>query len=208
MTPYPSQPLPTPRNGRADTTPQAAHPPYRATPRPGVGPVSHPTQRSSWPTPPSMPMPVRYPLVSQLAPLGALKTAPGTARGHVKSTLTTWDMAAHIEVAELLISEMVTNAAEASTDDKGQPIYLGGRLPVIVVRLVGIPELVVLEVWDSIPTLPVVKNAATTNERGRGMFLVETLSARWAWRADPNWPGKCVWCELNADGRKHDVGPT
>lgn len=146
-----------------------------------------------------MPPPQRHPLVSQLAPLGALPTAPGCARGHVKATLTKWELSALVEVAELLISEMVTNAVEASTDDVGQPIYTNGRMPLIVVRLVATENGVVLEVWDFMPTLPEVKNPTTLSERGRGMFLVETLSQRWAWRTAPDWPGKCVWCELTLD---------
>lgn len=142
---------------------------------------------------------MRYPLVSQLAPLAALTTAPGCARGHVKATLTKWGMSAYEEVAELLISEMVTNAVEASTDEQGHPIYVNGRMPLIVVRLVAIPDGVVLEVWDFMPTLPEVKNAAPLEEHGRGLFLVETLSHRWAWRTAPDWPGKCVWCELTLE---------
>jgi hypothetical protein len=198
MTPYPSQPLPSPANGRAGTVPGTPQQWHRSSePRSGVSPVTHVPQRPVRPTPPAMPS-QRYPLVSQLAPLGALKTAPGAARGHVKSTLTTWNMAAYIEMAELLISEMVTNSVEASTGEQGHPIYVMGRLPVIVVRLVGIPDGVVLEVWDSVPTLPEVKSPEGMAERGRGMFLVETLAFRWSWKTDPNWPGKCVWAELRA----------
>src|SRR5260370_11765707 len=120
MTSYPSQRLPSPTNGRADTTARPAHPPR------GVSPASHGGSRPVRPTPPPKTQPQRYPLVSELAPLGALKTAPGCARGHVKNTLTTWGMAAYIEVTELLISEMVTNAVEASTKKDGHPIYIGG----------------------------------------------------------------------------------
>jgi anti-sigma regulatory factor (Ser/Thr protein kinase) len=182
------QSLPQPPYGMADA----------AERRNGVGPFSHTAQRPVRPTPPPLPQPQRYPLVSTLTPLGALPTAPGVARGHVKDTLTTWDMASYIEVAELLISEMVTNAAEASTDKQGYPIYVNGRMPLIVVRLVATGNSVVLEVWDYMPTLPEVKNPDDLAERGRGMFLVETLASRWAWRTTPEWPGKCVWAELRA----------
>jgi anti-sigma regulatory factor (Ser/Thr protein kinase) len=143
-----------------------------------------------------MPQPPRYPLVSQLAPLGALTTAPGCARAHVKDTLKKWGLSAYEEVAELLISEMVTNAVEASADEHGHPIYVNGRMPLIVVRLVATGDGVVLEVWDFMPSLPEVQTPAAMEERGRGMFLVETLSYRWAWRTAPDWPGKCVWAEL------------
>jgi anti-sigma regulatory factor (Ser/Thr protein kinase) len=139
---------------------------------------------------------MRYPLVSQMTPLGALKTAPGCARAHVKNTLKKWELSAYEEVAELLISEMATNAVEASTDEKGHPIYVNGRMPLIVVRLVATGEGVVLEVWDFMPTIPEMKTPATLEERGRGLFLVDTLSYQWAWKTAPDWPGKCVWAEL------------
>jgi hypothetical protein len=67
--------------------------------------------------------------VSQLAPIGALPTAPGRARAHVRATLDQWGQSALAAVAELLISEMVTNAVKASANDDGQPAYLAGRLP-------------------------------------------------------------------------------
>jgi hypothetical protein len=143
-----------------------------------------------------MPEPRRYPLVSELTPLGALPTAPGAARGHVKSTLITWKLTGYLEVAELLISEMVTNAVQASTKEDDRPIYIAGRLPVVVVRLVAVPDAVVLEVWDSMPTLPEVKTPEALAERGRGMLLVDALAFRWSWRTDTSWPGKCVWAEL------------
>lgn len=140
----------------------------------------------------------RYPLVSQLAPLGALPTAPGCARAHVRSTLARWEMSAYEEVAELLISEMVTNAVEASTDDSGQPIYVGDRMPVVVVRLVAIEDGLVLEVWDVMPTVPVLQQTSTWDDRGRGLLLLQALAHRWNWTTVPDWPGKCVWAELRS----------
>jgi hypothetical protein len=91
---------------------------------------------------------------------------------------------------------MVTNAVAASTDKEGHPIYVGGRMPELIVRLVTTGYGVVLEVWDPMPTVPAVQNAATDDEHGRGMFLIETLAYRWAWKTAPDWPGKCVWAEL------------
>ena len=86
---------------------------------PGLGPAPPPSGR----------LPTGYPRVSQLAPIGALPTAPGRARAHVRATLDQWGQSALAAVAELLISEMVTNAVKASANDDGQPAYLAGRLP-------------------------------------------------------------------------------
>jgi hypothetical protein len=52
----------------------------------------------------------RWPLLSTLPPLAALPTAPATARAHVNAVLTGWQMDAQVDVAELVASELVTNA--------------------------------------------------------------------------------------------------
>ena len=65
-----------------------------------------------------------YPLVSTMPPLGALATAPGSARAHLRNTLTDWRMSVYEEVAELLTSELVTNAVVASTGDPRFRTYL------------------------------------------------------------------------------------
>jgi anti-sigma regulatory factor (Ser/Thr protein kinase) len=140
--------------------------------------------------------PVTYPLVSQMPPLGALATAPGSARAHLRSTLKAWHMSLYQEIAELLTSELVTNAVEASSDGNGQPIYFNGSLPVVIFRMLAYKNSLVLEVWDMTPSAPEVWQADALDEHGRGMFLVETLASRWNWKTAPNWPGKCVWAEI------------
>jgi hypothetical protein len=143
-----------------------------------------------------MPTPVRYPLVSQLAPLGALLTAPGCARAHLRDTLAEWDMTAYREVAELLTSELVSNAVLASTNEQGRPVYFNGHLAVVIFRMLAYPSSLVLEAWDLVPTPPVMRQVGVWDESGRGLLLVDTLAQRWDWKTVANWPGKCVWAEL------------
>ncbi len=183
MTP---QPAPPPLNGHAGTAPGAVHPLHRPEPGPAGAPATHALKRPL----------LRYPLVSQLTPLGALPTAPGCARAHVRDTLQQWGLPDFQEAAELLISEMVTNAVQASTDEHGHPVYVHGRLPVIIVRLQATPDGVVLEVWDLMPGAPVLRNLGPWDARGRGLFLLQALAHKWDWTTTPGWPGKCVWAQL------------
>src|ERR1700677_4484644 len=62
-------------------------------------------------TGPQMTRPPRpnWPLSSVLPPMGALATAPRTARMHLRDTLKEWDLPELIEDGELIASELVTN---------------------------------------------------------------------------------------------------
>jgi anti-sigma regulatory factor (Ser/Thr protein kinase) len=179
------QPPPPPHSGRADAD-STARGSRSAAPRSSVGPVSHANGRP----------PVRYPLVSQMTPLGALTSAPGAVRAHLRNTLAEWNMTAYQEVAELLASELITNAVLASADAQGDPVYVDGNLPVVIFRLIARPNVLVLEAWDQVPTPPIMRQVDVWDESGRGLFLVHTLAARWSWKTAPDWPGKCVWAEL------------
>lgn len=181
------QPPPQPPNGRANAAVGTARPNHSSEPRFGVGPASHALRAK----------PLRYPLVNQLTPLGALKTAPGCARAHLRETLAEWEMTAYQEVAELLTSELVTNAVLASTDEHGHPIYVNGHLAIVIFRMLAYRDALMLEAWDVVPAPPVMRQVDTWDESGRGLFLVHTLAERWDWRTAPDWPGKCVWAELH-----------
>lgn len=95
---------------------------------------------------------------------GALTSAPGAVRAHLRNTLAEWNMTAMQEVAELLASELITNAVLASTDEQGQPVYIDGHLPVIVFRLIARPGVLVLEVWDVMPSPPIMRQVDVWDE--------------------------------------------
>ena len=187
MNAYHSQPPPQPQSGRADAVSSTGLPRHGVESRSGVGPVSH--ANGSRP---------KYPLVSQMTPLGALTSAPGAVRAHLRNTLAEWNMTGYIEVAELLASELITNAVLASTDEHGKPVYVDGQLPVVIFRLIARPAALVLEAWDQVPAPPVMRQVDVWDESGRGLFLDHTLAARWSWKTAPDWPGKCVWAELRS----------
>ena len=132
-----------------------------------------------------------------MTPLGALPTAPGCARAYVRSMLAAWNLGHLADMAELVVSEMVTNAVEASTVHSS-PLYVSGRMLVIWVRLFSDSFRLVVEVWDEAPGVPVEEKAAPDDERGRGLSLVDALTnGHWGWLpGSPVQPGKCVWAEL------------
>ncbi|MFE9171260.1 SpoIIE family protein phosphatase [Streptomyces kebangsaanensis] len=83
--------------------------------------------------------------------------------------------------AELILSELITNAIRYGSE----PIH---------VRLLHGRNLV-CEVSDGSSTSPHLRKAATTDEGGRGLFLVAQLAQRWGTRYTPR--GKVIWSELS-----------
>jgi anti-sigma regulatory factor (Ser/Thr protein kinase) len=135
-----------------------------------------------------------WPRVSSLV-LAALPTAPSCARLHAGAVLHEWGLSDLAETAELVVSELVTNAILASTEQRARS-HLG--LPVVHLRLLADRQGLVLEVWDSSPKAPVAAQAQPDEESGRGLMLVEALCLRWGSEVVSGWSGKVVWAELRA----------
>jgi anti-sigma regulatory factor (Ser/Thr protein kinase) len=139
-----------------------------------------------------------WPLSSALPPMGALISAPGTARAHVRAVLAGWGLAGLTGVCELVVSELTTNAVEASTGPSGRLLYVNGGMPVVRVCLFSDGERLLIEVWDLAPGFPVLRRAASDAEEGRGLHLIDALSGgRWGWQPGQG-PAKMVWAELAA----------
>ena|SRR5579863_4703501 len=153
----------------------------------GVGPASTGTSPMN---PPAWPR-------SSALNLGALPTAPGCARAHTMAVLHEWGLSALAETAELLVSELVTNAmrAEPTTSPHGPK----RDLAVISLRLLSDGSRVIIEVGDRNPEPPTLTQAELDAESGRGLMLVEALSTRWGWYPATEWYGKVVWVELRAE---------
>ena len=146
-----------------------------------------------------------WPLHSHLE-LGALPTAVPCARLHAREMAWEWGLNGLAETAELLTSELVTNAVQAMAGtDRLLPIRL---------HLCSDKERLLIEVWDANPRPPVPTRLgqdgipALTDEGGRGLFLVATLSQRWNWYASRKWGGKVTWCQiqLSASHGNHEHG--
>ncbi|MEU9386291.1 SpoIIE family protein phosphatase [Streptomyces sp. NPDC048279] len=104
----------------------------------------------------------------------------GRAREYARGQLLSWDLEPLVDTAELLVSELVTNALR----------YGEGE---IRLRLL-LDRTLVCEVWDSGLVQPRRRRARDTDEGGRGLQLVGLLSAAWGSRRTPR--GKTVWFEL------------
>jgi len=128
--------------------------------------------------------------------LGALPTAVPCARLHARQLVWEWGLDGLAETAELLASELVTNAVQAMARREGRTA--------VRLQLFGDNARVRIEVWDADPQPPAPKDLAEhgipdlEGEGGRGLFLVEALSTRWDWYLTQEPTGKVVWCELEA----------
>ncbi|SOD61062.1 PAS domain S-box-containing protein [Streptomyces zhaozhouensis] len=102
------------------------------------------------------------------------------ARGAVVATLREWGLDNLAEQAELLVSEVVTNAVR----------HARGPVEVRVVR----GSSLLVEVTDPVADPPRERTATPEDEGGRGLSLVSRESRRWGTRRGP--AGKTVWFEL------------
>jgi serine phosphatase RsbU (regulator of sigma subunit)/anti-sigma regulatory factor (Ser/Thr protein kinase) len=112
--------------------------------------------------------------------LSAELTSAGRARTLIRQPLRRWGLADLIPSAELLVSELVTNAVR----------YAQGRIGLRLVLEGGL----VCEVLDDSAALPRLRHPGEEDERGRGLQIVSQMAQRWGARRTLT--GKVVWCEL------------
>jgi anti-sigma regulatory factor (Ser/Thr protein kinase) len=116
---------------------------------------------------------------------GHLDSVP-TARHLTRATLTGRKLGEPlVEIAELLVSELVGNAVE----------YGCGR---IRLTFLAREETLRCEVEDENPEMPHLRHTGPYDEAGRGLYLVDTLSTRWGVVSTAR--GKAVWFELATCG--------
>ena len=109
--------------------------------------------------------------------------AAGQARRLVRRALYGWGLGHLVDVAELLVSELVGNAAGFAS----RPIGL---------RLLYTDTLT-CEVHDDCHTLPVPRTMDPLGETGRGLSIVNTLARRWGTSRTDS--GKIVWFDLEPE---------
>jgi anti-sigma regulatory factor (Ser/Thr protein kinase) len=131
----------------------------------------------------------RWPLRTYLE-LAALPTAVPCARLHTKNVLHEWHLGFLAGTAELLVSELVTNAAHAAARTGQHP---GPGVPTVKLWLTSDGQRVLIQVWDHDHHRPARQDTDLDAESGRGLLLVQTLSAEWGSYIPDDRDGKIVW---------------
>ena len=112
--------------------------------------------------------------------LPAELTSAHRARTLIRRPMKRWGLTELIPSAELLASELVTNAVRYAQGQIGLRLILEGGL--------------VIEVLDDSAALPRLRHPDDDEERGRGLQVVSQIAQRWGARRAVS--GKIVWCEL------------
>jgi anti-sigma regulatory factor (Ser/Thr protein kinase) len=111
-------------------------------------------------------------------------TAPGQARDMVSKALFRWGLREHADLAEIIISELVTNAV------------IHGEGPVMT-RVSYDGRNLRMEVHDDGPGRPVWRQAGAEDESGRGLTLIDGLiwlnGGSLGVEDDAEGDGKTVW---------------
>ncbi|MFV2197184.1 ATP-binding protein [Nocardiopsis sp. LOL_012] len=127
--------------------------------------------------------------------LVALPNAVAFAREFTRSSLHHGASPDVVDSAELIVSELVTNAVEAGGLTMTTPVSAISRRHFIHVVISVQGGQLLIEVWDAGNGTPTRRPVTTDAEHGRGLFLVEMLSQRWGVVPSPR-GGKTVWCVL------------
>ena len=133
--------------------------------------------------------------------------APGAqsarrAREFTRITLGGWGMAAGIDVAELVVCELVTNALRHGLLSAQ---WMPEEHPIALTLLRRDPFLM-CAVIDPEPRGPVLMEPCARAESGRGLQVVESCSAAWGWLPIED-AGKVVWALLPAAELRRITGP-
>jgi len=129
--------------------------------------------------------------------LATLPTAPFWARRYIRQFLDrcqgiSTDTA---DTAELLISELVTNAVRFAGTPTQTPQYAEqANAGLIWLEVRHFREHLLIEVFDTDANPPILTDAAEDAENGRGLILVDALSREWSYFFPSC--GKVVYCVI------------
>lgn len=91
--------------------------------------------------------------------------------------------------AELVVSELITNAIRASVSSEPAHAGLTGGIPVVELRLAGDGRRLLVEISDHHPGPPAPAGVDPDRDGGRGLLLVGSVSDRWGFYYPSGDPG-------------------
>jgi anti-sigma regulatory factor (Ser/Thr protein kinase) len=158
-------------------------------------PLAGPAIGSAWQaTRPGRPRP----LDAGTLALAALPTSPFWARRYTRFFLDSCRGVSEdtAETAELLVSELVTNAARFAGNPAGRLRHSGRAVASLIwLSIRHFPEGLLIEVYDADGNPPIRFDADEYAETGRGLMLIDALSKEWSYFFPPG-GGKVVYCFL------------
>ncbi|WP_300609405.1 ATP-binding protein [Trebonia sp.] len=120
-----------------------------------------------------------------------MAASAGLARAWARAVLAAWDLGHLAGDAELAVSELVTNAVQASSSaDSPDPVRL---------CLTSIGTQLLVQVRDGCPAFPVHTHSGVTDEAGRGLLIIDHVAIQAGCYRTPRMPGKVVWCLIAGD---------
>lgn len=112
-------------------------------------------------------------------------------REFTRVTLRDWGMATLTDLAELVVSELVTNALRHGIPSARKPASEN----CVRLRLLAQAPFVMCMVADPGADIPVLREPGPAAESGRGLNVVESCCVRWGWHLLDE-GGKVVWALL------------
>ena len=109
------------------------------------------------------------------------------ARLQVRAALGSRGLGEYADDAEIITSELVTNAVQHLCDN-------GTKTLQVTITYAKSPAAVTIAVSDSSPHGPVRRDTTAGSEQGRGLQIIEALSVRWGWRQEGG--GKVIFAVL------------
>ena len=126
----------------------------------------------------------RWPLHQHLE-LSAVLTSPGCGRSWIRAVLREWKAEEAVDLAELIASELLTNAVAASTRCGATTVHLD---------LASDRQRVLIMVRDFALGAPAPRRPSADDDSGRGLQIVAELAAQYGWQQPlDGGPGKVVW---------------
>jgi anti-sigma regulatory factor (Ser/Thr protein kinase) len=178
----------------ADRAALPVAPGFGGTSQLGFRPSPPPGRREPDPWAPAQPQPNGLAAPDAQAAtclLGPRPESVRTSRDFTRTTLADWRLSVLADMAELVVSELVTNALRHGVPSA--PGTVGDHC--IRLRLLAQAPFVICIVTDPGTDIPVLRDSGPTEESGRGLNVVESCSVQWGWQLLDD-GGKIVWALL------------